>query len=195
MKILILGCGGIGSWLIEELCLCIDQEQISDDVEITIADGDVVELKQRTYQNFKTEDTGMNKATALADRFTDFGITSINKRITKAKDLMSFDFIVSCVDNEISREMVINHCFIHKKDFLDLRATGKRIFANPKQKSKQENIKFVDGGDKKEYSCQEQRDLKLGKIQKGNKIVALIGVQQTLNYLRGQNNRAISLTI
>jgi len=100
-----------------------------------------------------------------------------------------------CVDNEKTREMVIRYCHSHNTDFIDLRATGRRLFAMPKNKILSENLKFVDGKDLKEYSCQDSSDLKKGYIQKGNKIVAMIGIQMLLNYLRGHPNRLVSVVI
>jgi len=46
-------------------------------------------------------------------------------------------------------------------------------------------MKYVDETDMGEYSCQEKEDIRLGKIQKGNKIIAMIGIQMLLNNLRG----------
>ncbi len=106
-NILIIGCGGIGSWLIEELCKCIEQEQIDSNTEISIADNDMVEIAQVKYQNFTFDEAGLNKAEALANRFKMFGVTAIKDRIKTGKQLKGYDFIILCVDNELTRELVI----------------------------------------------------------------------------------------
>lgn len=194
MKILQIGCGGIGSRLIQHICECIEQEQIDTFTGITIADNDIVEIKQKNYQNFTTDDVGKNKARALAQRFKQFGVVAIEERITKEKQLKGYDLILLCVDNQKARDLVIRYC--HKKgiEFLDMRTTGRTFFSMPKL-SEPENLKFVDVTDTTEYSCQDQADIKKGWQQRGDRIVAEIGCQQLLNLMRGQNNRIITTVV
>lgn len=196
MKLLILGAGGIGSWFIKELCDSIDQEQIHpNNIDISIADNDVVEVHQIKYQNFVFKEAGLNKARALAARFNQFDITAVDKRIKMASQLKGYDFIMMCVDNDITRELVINYAFSKNINFLDLRADGRRISAFPKMPAKEHNLKLVDAGDATCYSCQDPASLRLGRIDKGNRIVAIIGVQMLLNHLRGLSNKIINLSI
>ena len=195
MKLLVIGAGGIGSHIVEYLCRCLGKDILDPRIEITVADSDIIELDQMKYQNFKMEEVGLNKANALSDRFKDYGITPIKKRIEKESQLKGYDFIMLCVDNEKSRELVIKYC--HKKDveFIDLRATGRNIFAMPKEKQLSDNLKFVDSKDTKEYSCQDKRDLEKGWVQLGNEIIALWGCQMFLNHIRGYGNRIFSKVI
>ncbi len=195
MKVLVLGVGGIGSWLIEELCKSIDMEQLDPNIEISIADNDSVEIDQIKYQNFTFDEAGINKAQALAKRFKTFGITVISKRIKTVSQLKGYDFIILCVDNDITRALVINYAFSKNINFLDLRADGRRISAFPKMPEKEYNLKLVDAGDATCYSCQDPASLRLGRIDKGNRIVAIIGVQMLLNHLRGLRNNIINLSI
>lgn len=69
MRILTIGCGGIGSFLIAEVCRLIEIEQIDPNTELFVADNDMVEMEQVRYQNFTFEEAGLNKAQALAKRF------------------------------------------------------------------------------------------------------------------------------
>jgi molybdopterin/thiamine biosynthesis adenylyltransferase len=195
MKILIIGCGGTGSWLIEEVCKSIEQEQIDPNTELFVADNDLVEIEQVRYQNFTFEDAGLNKAQALARRFKQFGVTPIKDRIKSPKKLTGYDLIVLCVDNDPTREMVIKHCFSKNIEFLDLRSSGRTVSAFPKLDKASDNLKFVDSNDAVCYSCQDRNNLLMGRIDKGNKIIALIGVQMILNHLRGMNNKVINLAI
>jgi molybdopterin/thiamine biosynthesis adenylyltransferase len=100
-----------------------------------------------------------------------------------------------CVDNERTRELVINYAHKHNKDFIDLRANGRRIFVMPKAPTLEDNMKFVDSNDKVEYSCQEKDDLENDRIQLGNKIVALMGVQALMNCQRGYPNKIMMMVI
>lgn len=195
MRLFVLGGGGIGSHLIEELCKSIEQEQIDPNIELFVADNDIVELEQIKYQNFDYREAGLNKAEVLARRFHQFGVTAINDRIKTPKQLKGFDFILLCVDNDVTRQMVIEHCFSKDVNFIDLRATGRRISAFPRLENKESNLTFVDSEDKVCYSCQDRDSLERGNIDKGNKIIALIGVQMFLNSIRGFGNKVVNLTI
>ncbi len=187
MKILIIGCGGIGSKLVENIRTNIEKGQIDPFIEFTIADSDIVELNQKKYQNFTMDDIGKNKAKVLGKRYE---MNSITERIEKQAQLKGYDIFILCVDNSKARKLVVNYCHKKDKEFIDLRASGKKIFAMPKTTLK-DNMRFVDDGDFIEYSCQEKTDLDKGWIQLGHEIIASIGCQMLFNHLRGQNNRII----
>lgn len=192
MKCLIIGAGGIGSFLVDEICKCIEHGQIDPNAGFCLADNDLVEPAQIAYQNFTYREVGVNKAQALADRYKMFGIKPIKDRIKTTRQLKGYDFIILCADNNPTRELVITHCFEKDADFIDLRASGRIISAFPKLGKKEDNLNFVDSEDTTCYSCQ---DKSTGRVDKGNKIIALIGVQMFLNRLRGLNNKIISLAI
>ena len=194
-KILIIGAGGISSYFVAELNDLVRQMQICAYTKFTIADADIVELEQLRYQKFSIENAGDNKAKALKKNYPDLGITAWDKRIESKKDLRAFDIIILCVDNEQTRQLVIEYCYKAGKEFLDLRATGRRIFALPKQRELKDSLKYVDVEDKREYSCQEKEDLVQGRIQLGNRIIARIGSQMLLNLLREHSNKIISVVI
>ncbi|MGB8216274.1 MAG: ThiF family adenylyltransferase [Candidatus Methanoperedens sp.] len=195
MRILVIGCGGIGSFLIPEICRLIEIEQIDQNMELVIADNDLVELKQVKYQNFTFVEAGLNKAQALAKRFKLVSITAIKDRIKSDKQLKGYDLIVLCVDNDPTRELVIKYCFYKKVDFLDLRSSGRTVSAFPKLEKASDNLKFVDSKDMACYSCQDHNNLLLGRVDEGNRIIASIGAQMLLNKLRGLNNRVINMAI
>ena len=185
-NILVIGCGGGGSWLVEELCRKIEQGQISASLEI--ADDDMVEMKQiRFDHNFTREDLGKNKAEVLVQRFGEMDIWA-KKRITTYRQLNGYDIIMLCVDNDKTREMVIKYCHRNDKEFFDLRATGRRMFVMPKEKKIEDNLKHIDSKDLNNYSCQDKKDIKKNYQQETHKITALWGVQMLLNYIRGYDN-------
>jgi len=196
VKVLIIGCGGIGSFLVRELADAIRWGQFEGVADL--ADPDVVEFRQLRYQNFTEADVGRNKAEALAERYNrELGadvFRAVPTRIAKPSQLKGYDLVVLCVDNDPTRKLVIEHAHRNGVEFLDLRATGRRVFAVPKLTLK-ENLKFVDAGDRAEYSCQEGADLKNGRINLGNRIVAVIGAQMLLNLTRGHKNRIVSLVV
>ncbi len=195
MKTLIIGVGGIGSWLIEEIAKAVNQEQIELENEFYIADDDMVEINQITYQNFTTKEIAESKAKVLAKRFKDIAlIYPITKRIMTEKQLEGYNLIICCADNTIVRELVFRYCHKNNIDFIDLRAEGRYVMAMPKG-TLEGDLSTLDLEDRASGSCQKESDLRKGWIQKGNKIIAMIGIQMLLNYFRGERNSKMLLRI
>ena len=73
VQILIIGAGGTGGYVIPHLyriAFASDRK-----CRIIIADGDIVEDKNLVRQSFSSLDVGENKATVMAERYSDvFGI-------------------------------------------------------------------------------------------------------------------------
>tara|TARA_R100000742_G_C4244926_1_gene63988 strand:+ start:70 stop:651 length:582 start_codon:yes stop_codon:yes gene_type:complete len=115
-KILIIGVGGIGSYLLPLL----KQTGLYD---INIADPDKVETKNLSYQNFEEADVGSHKVRALAryaDKLTPYPILTDNQ-------IKKFDLIICCADNLDVRRLVYRQGFQDdcKAKWLDLRAQGR----------------------------------------------------------------------
>jgi len=195
MKMLVIGCGGVGSWLIQEIAEAVRQEQIEPTLKFDIADNDMVELKQLDYQNFTIKDIGKNKAKILSERYKDYAfIYPIKERILKKGQLEGYDLIICCADNTLVRELLFRYCHENNKDFIDLRAEGRYIMAFQKSNLKTD-LATLDLADKTNGSCQKDEDIERRWIQKGNKIVAMVGIQMLLNYLRGEKNNKILIKI
>lgn len=187
-KILLIGCGGVGSMLVRELNRLVLNEQIDlNDTEITLADFDKVELKNIRYQNFTTADISKNKAKVLAEKYC---FDYIDKEITREEQLKGFDFIVSCVDNARARKLVFDFCFKNNIYFIDLRAEGRAIAIFTAKTDKNKLIKTLDFNKEDNSSCQLKYELEKNIIQQGNVIVAVICSQMILNKLRGEENQA-----
>jgi hypothetical protein len=174
MKIIVIGLGGIGSYLAEELYRLYMAEQISDDVEFHFADFDTVEKKNILYQNYEADDVLQKKSSVIAERYSFY---SVDKKIESNNDLSDYDLVVVCADNSQVRELVAKS----GKPFIDLRAEGRAVAFFTK-----ETENFPSKGEHR--SCQLPFELAKKKIQNGNKIIASIGSQLVLNYLRKQNN-------
>ena len=119
LNIVLLGVGGTGGQVLAQLAkikaLGIDNARISD-FDLTLVDGDEVEAKNCTRQNFFEMDIGSNKAEILAERYseaygTDIGFVdhyiedNAELRQIVVKDGM-VPVIVGCVDNHKTRQMV-----------------------------------------------------------------------------------------
>ena len=124
-NIIIVGCGGTGAYIVAHLSRFISvlKEEKAQDIMLTLADGDSVEIKNLKRQHFVKSDVSKNKALALAERYSGaFGIeiNIIPKDIETLDDLDVFDkfgssswsnLIIGCVDNNASRK-VINSWFL-----------------------------------------------------------------------------------
>lgn len=82
--VIIVGCGGTGSRIIAPLIQTIKQARSSIDPCIYLVDGDIVEEKNLTRQNFIKPDVGRNKAIVLAERYSqamDFPVVSVPEMV------------------------------------------------------------------------------------------------------------------
>ena len=117
-KVLIIGVGGIGSYLTPLL-------HKTGLYDIHIADPDTVEVKNLSYQNFNTSHIGEKKVRALLD------YDAIGSRkefpILTQDQLKGFDLIVCCADNLDVRRLVYRQGFQDDctNKWLDLRAQGR----------------------------------------------------------------------
>jgi len=112
-KILVIGAGGIGSYLISFL-------NNLDLYEIQVNDDDKVETKNLTYQNFSEEDVGLHKVASMKANFNCVKFSSPYPILTP-NQLEGFDLVVCCVDNLGTRRMLYNS----NVKWLDLRSQGR----------------------------------------------------------------------
>jgi saccharopine dehydrogenase-like NADP-dependent oxidoreductase len=177
MKLLVMGCGGIGSWLCRYLAHGIRNSVLN--LEVTLADGDTIEAKNLLYSNYDAMDVGKNKAEVLAERYA---FKSLPKYIKTSEELKDFDLVIVATDEGKTRKLVYDSGV----DYIDLRAKGRgyAVFAKG-AKAKEEMLKTLDLKRERE-SCQFEDRLASGTIDYGNIIAAGIGYQVLLNHLRGE---------
>jgi len=182
LKIGIIGCGGIGSYFIRGLSELIKKDISGLDriniMGVDLIDDDMVEEKNLSYQNFDIEHLGRSKAEVLSELT---GYKARAEKIEKAEQLVGYDLIILAVDNNEVRNIV----YQSGKQFLDLRAKGKSIMAYLTQKDDLEYLEVTkDTGLK--GGCQYGRDIEEKTIEFGNRIVAEIGLQYLVDYLRNK---------
>lgn len=110
-KVVVVGCGGIGSWLIPPLCRFLQAERYEG--PIVLCDGDVYEVSNATRQEFNESDLGQNKASAQAGKlYTQYPllrIESMPEYVTddNVEDVISDNSVVFvCVDNHPARARI-----------------------------------------------------------------------------------------
>ena len=208
MKLLIVGAGGIGSYVLEFLYQLMQADQIPEDFKVTVADDDIVEVKNLRYQNFRPEDLNIKKVFALQDYYGLLDgeqympkhrhwLDALDTKISTKEDFQDFDIIVGAVDGKNNFRKILFNYFEDLKDspeiletkmWWDLRAEGRNIvmFSKNKKNTLESMLSVTDDSEDGEgVSCQRTFELEQGWIQQGNKVVALLWSQQFLDYIRG----------
>jgi len=116
-NILIVGAGGIGSWLAFYLYTLDEFKQLAA-ANITFADDDTVDIDNLPYQNFELQDVTDLKTSSLSARY---GFGAKTSRITKETELNGYDCIVCAVDNTAFRKLLFKTA--EKKRFLLARSS------------------------------------------------------------------------
>ena len=98
----IIGCGGVGSAIVPSFCL------LNPPQEVTLIDGDKIELKNLNRQMFDLRQVGMNKAGALASRYNCRFIPEWFAR-GKIRHQRN-DWLICLVDNHRTRLETIEVC-------------------------------------------------------------------------------------
>lgn len=103
--IYIIGAGGVGSWLTPAMCMLVKPENI------TVVDGDHLEMKNLNRQLFTEDDVGDLKSQALADIYG----CQADPRYFMSGNFQTErdDWFMVCVDNNPARLAVLESCDIY----------------------------------------------------------------------------------
>lgn len=174
-KILVVGAGGIGSYLVPFLVKASQTLPL----DITVMDFDIVEEKNLLYQNYEPEDVGKNKAEVLAERY---GVWARPERLVSYSQLEGYDLIVLAVDNHEARKIV----WKSGKDWVDCRAEkmGSQVYIKTASTTYKKMIKTAIKNSPEYGSCQRIEDIKRGDIHLGHVVSAAIGAEVVINKIR-----------
>lgn len=176
-KVLIIGVGGVGSYVCEFLGRALRNKN----VEITLMDFDKVEEKNLFYSNYEQKDIGRPKATALATRMSNIGvkIEMLRKKLESPYDLEEwFDqLVIVCTDDFMSRKLVHDNC----EQWIDVRAEGDtfQIFTHKSKLAKE----FIGQDLTARGSCQNNP---YERVHMGHAIAAGIATEIALNIMSGE---------
>lgn len=134
-EIIIIGCGGVGSWACEFIIRNAEKNGITN---MTLIDDDNLEQKNITRQNFYPNSVGYPKSETLAYRLVKLAkenvkCTAVRKKILKPRDLLEYNPESECIiatDSLESKKLIstyfhrflICNCdknFAEIKNFLD----------------------------------------------------------------------------
>ena len=109
-KVLVIGAGGIGSWVTLNLALsgCVD--------EIHVCDHDVIEESNLNRTPFALHHVGMKKIWAMtelvSERRRDVVVIPMDGLIQSCEvDIGKFDFIIDCTDGLMVKEWILAQKF------------------------------------------------------------------------------------
>src|SRR5471032_346916 len=92
----IIGCGGVGSAITPSFCL------LKSPAQVTLIDGDAIEIKNLNRQLFNVSQVGLNKSEALANKF---GCAFIPEWFARGKiHHRRSDWLLVLVDNHAARK-------------------------------------------------------------------------------------------
>lgn len=175
-KILIIGVGGIGSFLVPLL----DKVGLYN---ITIADPDIIEKKNIPYQNFDMSEIGDKKVNAM-NKYSSVKTTS-NYPILSESQMQGYDLVICCVDNLGVRRTLYNTTL----KWLDLRAQGR----NAALVSHNADPKMYDmllAGEEGSFSCQgDSWDGSNKGVHFMQVAIAGLGAQWIQRYMNGEQVR------
>jgi len=140
-KMLMIGAGGIGSYLIPLL----DKTKVYD---MVVADPDNVEKKNLTYQNFKPKENEMNKASVMSWNYESV-TRHISYPILTEKQIKGYDLVVCCADNLDVRRLL----YRSNVKWLDLRAQGRNCAYISYRADKNKHDTLL-AGPEGSFSCQ-----------------------------------------
>ena len=179
-KLLVVGAGGIGASLLENLIPAITR--VSLPCSVTIMDADTVEPTNLGHQRYKLTDVGHHKVTQLAQRLNSehVNVRGLPENLRQANQLNGFDLVVVCVDRPEPRRLV------HGLDipWIDLRCSGDGWVALTSQSSQRLIQKMTPDHEPK--SCQVDGALDSGNLEFGFAVAAAIGSQWAMQELRGK---------
>ena len=117
MKVRVIGCGGIGTCMLDTLCRYLNfhpKLKEGGDIEVSLIDGDKYEERNQERQVFETLG---NKADVTKDRlekqFPNIYFKSHPTYVSEANVALLIrdgDVVLSCVDNHTTRKLLSDHC-------------------------------------------------------------------------------------
>tara|TARA_R110002050_G_scaffold75215_2_gene161345 strand:+ start:19431 stop:20006 length:576 start_codon:yes stop_codon:yes gene_type:complete len=177
-KILIIGAGGIGSYLIPLL------DRLGC-YTLTVYDNDTIEKKNLLYQNYQEEDISLNKAEVMMQRYS--SVFGQPYPVLTVNQIQGYDLVICCADNLTVRRLIYmsNQGRLGRIEWLDLRAQGRNgalISFKINDKMADTLLEGPDGS----YSCQAGDWAgKATGVNLTHAIIAGMGAQWTHRHLNG----------
>jgi molybdopterin/thiamine biosynthesis adenylyltransferase len=195
-NILIVGAGGIGSQLIDELVPALTAGAFAErlgGVRVHLMDSDRVEEANLSHQRHEPRMVGRLKVDSLAERLDPFlspalGIVAHDEDLRRAEQLEGYDLVVVAVDRPAAR--LLAHA--HATEWVDLRCGGDGYMALDDE-AEARLVTLMTPDDQQPASCQQEGAVENGNIEMGYALAAAHGTQWVVQRLRrmlGEPSRA-----
>ncbi len=190
----VIGCGGIGSWLLHGLARPAGRFAESNNVRVTIRvyDSDKVEEANVLHQNFRPSDVGKAKVDAVCEELADFQGEHL-RIVPCAWDVGGDDNIehshlaVVAVDTPAARAYVISSDKIGSWAICTCAGDSSLFLTD---EASQDSISRVTQPTQAPASCQLPGAISEGRIEAGHMAVAVVAQTWILRSLRRMSGEA-----
>ncbi len=187
-NISIIGCGGIGSWLLHGLVRPMNRlAQVKDvKIEIRIYDSDIVEDRNLHHQCFRPENLGIHKVVAVFEELKQFNnehvrIVPCAWDVRTETDLSYSDIAIVAVDSTPARRLVIGSS---KAERWAICTCAGDSFLFVDETASKQAIDLVTSPNQAPASCQIPGAISSGRIEAGHLAVAVVAQTWILHTLR-----------
>ncbi len=184
----IIGCGGIGSWILHDLVRPLRRFAEANDVRVTVRvyDSDRVEEENVHHQNFKPDDVGEFKVTAVCEELGEFqnGFILFEPCAWDVRgddDIGHSHLAVVAVDSPVARKYITES---EKVDSWAICTCAGDSFLFLNDKVAADYVSSVTKPDQEPASCQLPGAIANGKIEAGHMGVAVLAQSWVLHSLR-----------
>lgn len=201
-NIVIVGCGGTGSWLIDPLMRYLNSLERYDG-SIVLCDGDSYSAGNVHRQSFDTDAIGVNKAVHHAEllkaRYAHLNINYVDEYLS-AESMDAFDdhtIFINCTDNHAARKIIEDYvdslrnsyhiCCGNEMTRGQVQISGKNNGwrTMPSIYSKYPEFNTLNG-DRSKMSCEELGQLPSGgQVITANFMAASIALNYTVALIQG----------
>jgi hypothetical protein len=193
----VIGCGGIGSWLLHGLVRPLNRFAQAKGlrIEIRVYDSDKVERDNLHHQCFKLEDLGKHKVVAVFEELEQFHNDQIRIipcawDVRKDDDFTHSHIAVVAVDSTPARRFIIES---GKVDSWAICTCAADSFMFIDETAKREAVDLVTKANQAPASCQIPGAISNGKIEAGHLAVAVVAQTWILHSLRGLSGESGSM--
>lgn len=136
-SIVVIGCGGTGSWLLPKLIKTINDAKrkglLTEKFKLILVDADNIEDKNLVRQNFIGPEIGVNKAEVMASRY--------GPHLDSSIEVIYYDKYIASAEQIASKSEEERDFFINIEDIFDYTASEDSRYFN-KQRAKMSCVVF-----------------------------------------------------
>lgn len=108
ITVLVIGCGGTGSYVVSQLAkISVALKELRDiELDVCVADDDIVESHNIGRQMFSESDIGHYKSNVIVNRVNRYFGLDWESNTERIEKIHGFNIVISCVDNIKTRKII-----------------------------------------------------------------------------------------